>query len=404
MRKTLAVVLAAGLGLAAIGVPRTAASAAEPVDEVAVEFVMRNDGVTRAEALRRLDAQPAQLALADRIGRDLGGRAAGTWVDRRTGELVANVLDTDAAAAARAAGARPLLVRFGSADIEAHRARLDRVAQEEGAGRADSWFVDVPANRLVVTVPDGADDPATRRFLDHVRAAGELAEVRPSDGGPIAQASNVYAGRAMMNGAGNTCSTGFAAKDAANIRYMLTAAHCVWLSPHVYFVGPAYFGPRSYYHAGYDEAAVWNSNPLNWQQKPAVWNWSANFAQPVFGVWAAPANTVACKSGNTSGYTCGLIQTFNNTVELKFPDNQQIWVFGLTRTSVCSKPGDSGGPVVVSNWAQGTLSAGVSYKANGQPWDGVGLPYCGSQVGKPNSMLFQPIAGTLARAGLTLVV
>ena len=401
MRRRLFISVA--LVLAVIGTTEPA-HAAEPVDEVAVEFVMRNDGVDRAEAIRRLAAQESYLALADRLTRELGTRSAGSWVDRRTGELVANVLDGAAADTARAAGARPQIVRYTASDLEAHRARLDRVAQEEGTGEVDSWYVDIQANRLVATVPTGADDAATRRFLDHVRAAGPMASIEPSAGEPVPLAANVYAGGTKTNSNGMLCSSGFAAKDAVGLQYMITAAHCMWQDVNMY-IGNLHFGQRSYVNGSYDEAAVVNWYPAYWQQKASVWNYSGGFAQAVFGVWAAPVNTVACKSGTTTGYTCGLIQQYNVPAKLNtYPGGQQLWVFGLTKSSICSKPGDSGGPIVVSNWAQGTLSSGLLYTSTGAKYNGVGIPYCGSQVGKPTAMYYQPIGATLARAGLTIMV
>jgi streptogrisin C len=401
LRRGSVTALVATLGVLALGAPR-ATAAARDADETAIEFVVNADGVPREEAVRRLAAQERQTAIAERLGRELGDRSAGAWIDRRTDELVVNVLDDRAAATVREAGARPALVRNPLPVLEAQRARLDQAAQSGGSGQVDSWYVDVQDNVLVATVPDGADDPATARFLGLVREAGALAVVRPSEGRATTLSQDLYAGGAEADGT-LACSIGFAARDAANNRYMITASHCVWSNPNLSVFG-LQFGQTSYFGAAYDEAAVLNWYPSFWLQQPKVWPWNGGPPVSVVGYSQAPKNAVVCKSGTTSFYTCGFVTDFNVTKASKFPDGVIRNVFGLTKTTTCAKPGDSGGPFVAGNWAQGTTEAGALYAANGAPWSGSGPAYCGAEVGKPTVTYFQPIGSTLWRSGLSLVV
>jgi hypothetical protein len=67
-------------------------------------------------------------------------------------------------------------------------------------------------------------------------------------------------------------------------------------------------------------------------------------------IWADFAvNMLACRAGNTSGYSCGLVQGvyFSPT---RFINN----AYNYIRTDACSSNGDSGGP-----WFRGTIAAGI---------------------------------------------
>ena len=103
----------------------------------------------------------------------------------------------------------------------------------------------------------------------------------------------------------------------------------------------------------------------------------------ITGSTVAPTGAAVCRSGSTSGYHCGLVQATDATVNY---GNGTV-ITGLTQTSVCADPGDSGGPFVTpdSAQAQGTLSGGTGDCVAG------GTTY------------FQPIAPVLAAMGLTLV-
>ncbi|MBP2324926.1 hypothetical protein JOF56_005311 [Kibdelosporangium banguiense] len=62
----------------------------------------------------------------------------------------------------------------------------------------------------------------------------------------------------------------------------------------------------------------------------------------VEGSEAVPVNGRICRSGQTTGWHCGVVTTFKQTVNYGDGDI----VRGLTRTTVCAEPGDSGGPYV----------------------------------------------------------
>lgn len=68
----------------------------------------------------------------------------------------------------------------------------------------------------------------------------------------------------------------------------------------------------------------------------------------------APIGAAVCRSGSTTGWRCGYILAKNQAVRYV-----EGVVSGLTRTDACAEPGDSGGPWVAGNQAQGVTSGGA---------------------------------------------
>ncbi len=86
-----------------------------------------------------------------------------------------------------------------------------------------------------------------------------------------------------------------------------------------------------------------------------------------------------CRSGSTTGRHCGTVRQLNSSVTY-----QEGTVTGVTRTSVCTEPGDSGGSFVSGGQAQGVTSGGTGDRTSG------GTTY------------FQPVNPILQSYGLTL--
>lgn len=99
----------------------------------------------------------------------------------------------------------------------------------------------------------------------------------------------------------------------------------------------------------------------------------------VRGARSAPIGATVCASGPTTGWRCGTVQAKNVTV--RFATGV---VYGLTRTSICSSPGDAGGPVMWGDQAQGIIVGGSGNCTSG------GTTY------------FAPIVPALDAAGLVL--
>src|SRR5262245_3376272 len=116
-KRFLSIVVAAVV--ASSGFAVTAHAGEEPsIDDYAVVSYSEAAGISREEAAKRLENQGPQSELADRLGEQLGTRSGGAYLDKRSAELIVNVLDDRAAAEVKEAGATPRLVRYSTAELE----------------------------------------------------------------------------------------------------------------------------------------------------------------------------------------------------------------------------------------------------------------------------------------------
>ncbi len=90
----------------------------------------------------------------------------------------------------------------------------------------------------------------------------------------------------------------------------------------------------------------------DWTPRPVVNDFEGN-ELPVAGSTEAPVGAAICRSGSTTGTHCGTILAKDQTVV--YPEGA---VSGLTRTNVCAEGGDSGGPWLSGDQAQGVTSGG----------------------------------------------
>ncbi|GAA3399311.1 hypothetical protein GCM10017752_67630 [Streptomyces roseoviridis] len=105
----------------------------------------------------------------------------------------------------------------------------------------------------------------------------------------------------------------------------------------------------------------------------------------VKGSSRAASGADLCKSGRTTGWTCGKVKSYNATVNYG-----NTTVSGLASSTVCSEGGDSGGAYISGHQAQGMTSGGPS----GQK--------CTGGVYSQGTSYFQPLDDALRRYSLTL--
>jgi len=381
--------LAAATVVAAPAVAGTGPSAAgtrviAPHDDaVALSSLQSSFGLTRAQARQRIDAARHLTAVSKQLTTRLGDRAAGSYIDERTGALVVNVVDPSAAGIVRAAGATPHVVSHSLAQLAAVKSGLDAAAAAHRAGHAMSWYVDVPSNTVHVTVPAGARDAATRAFVAKAERAGDAVRVTTTTA--TLGTANIYGGDQVEMSNGYICSLGFNAYDSYGNSVFLTAGHCAAGYPTFSHNGTYLGGTRAYTFPGNDYAFVNIDNPSYWAPQPLV-NEYNGYAVYVYGASQAAVGSSVCKSGRTTGWTCGTIQAYNVTVN--YPEGT---VYGLTQASACVEGGDSGGSWMTGNYAQGLTSGAATYNGS-----------CGQKVGQPNQSFYQPVTAALSAYGLRL--
>ena len=283
-------------------------------------------------------ADPA--ATADRLTRSLGAQSAGTYLDA-SGRTTVNVLNAGAAAQVRAAGATPRLVTRSLAGLERVKAALDAAAAPVGA----SWGVDVPSNTVLVTVPAGAG----AGFVAKARSFGAAVRVERTR---AVQTQAFYGGQAILH-SGSRCSAGFNTRSGSGRNYVLTAGHCTnlggtWTTSSGQTIGPV--AASSF--PGNDFGAIRISNPAALDPRGGVLN--RGVFQDITGASRVQVGASACKTGSTTGTTCGTVLAYNVTVRYA-----EGTVSGLTRTNICTQPGDSGGALFAGSQAQGITSGGT---------------------------------------------
>ena len=385
-KRLLTIIVAMVLTSGGFGV---AARAEEPnwADDYAVASLAELEGISLDEAARRLDNQSRFTELADRLAEQLGDRGAGGYLDRRTGELVVNVLDERAADEVREAGATPRMVRYSLAELEDVSGQLDRDGEAGRAGHVVSMGMDPEANAVVVTIPASAEREAAR-FIEQVQSFGDRTRIEFSrDAPPAFGAFNIYAGGHAINTGVGTCTAGFAAKDASNYRYMLTAQHCVAGNNFNVYMFGQFFGQRWWQSQAYDTASVLNWYPANMNQLPRVWHWNNGYVV-VKGWLTSYKNWYVCKSGLTTKWTCGYVTATGQKVWVAAIAN---YVWNLTAANMCAAAGDSGGPVV--------LKSGLYWYATGITSLYNIPPPCNVN----SKSWYVPIGTALAQTGLSIV-
>lgn len=214
---------------------------------------------------------------------------------------------------------------------------------------ANAWYVDARSGAVVVEV--SKHTAATKRFVAKAAATG--AEVRTVVTQPYTAYYDVRGGDAWYTDSWR-CSVGFSATGSGGSKHFVTAGHCTEKPASTAYgynrvamgaVGGSTFGRKG----DYGKVDVTSSQ---WVLKGTVKRSGGDVA--VKGSTEAPVGASVCRSGSTTGWHCGVIQQKNVTVRYQGAGV----VGGLTKTSVCAEPGDSGGSYISSGQAQGVTSGG----------------------------------------------
>lgn len=317
----------------------------------------------------------------------LGPRVVGSYLDD-AGDLVVAVSDQATADLVRAAGAIPRLVDYTFEQLRAVQRQLDDLAIGSSAGKVRSWYVDPVSGTVVVTVPKGASDSITQRFVRKAEANGGMVTIKRALG-QITMTDDQFGllgGYQVDKNTGFTCSLGFNATADGGARIFLTAGHCTSGKPSFSRNGYIIGNTRSSSFPGNDFGTV--SVIEGWDQQGRVERWGANDVT-VRGTADAMVGADLCKSGKSTGWTCGRIVARNVTVNY---GNNKV-VRGLFTHTACVESGDSGGANMTGDYAQGITSGAALI--SGQ---------CMDKHGQSNESYSQPIGEALSASGASLVL
>jgi streptogrisin C len=377
--------------LAAVGLATATPASASPATAESAELVhalQRDLGLTRAQAQQRLVTQEASLRLDAVLTAKLGDDYAGSWLEADSGRLVVAVSDPARAGDVRTAGAEARVVTRSLAELEATRATLQGLDPAALAG-VTSWRIDPQRNAVVVTVLSG--QPAIAA-LDGLPVRIETTDVAP------VTAANLYGGNRY-----NNCSAGFNAFSGSN-RYVLTAGHCGPIGTQAFsngtFIGP--FEQSNF--PGVDYAAIRVTNTAAWTQGPWINAYNGGGVYTVNGHAFSPVGTAVCKSGYTTGLTCGVIKQKGESVGYDHDNNPGtpvVFVHGLVRHTACVEQGDSGGANFSWNAANKIFAEGMTSGALMQK-DSTGRLRCLAFHGKENVSWFSLVTEAMVLYGLNL--
>jgi streptogrisin C len=330
-----------------------------------------------------LTAASAASATTDAAGVEsslrstLGTSYAYSWLDGD--KLVVGITDASRANEVRAAGAEPRVLKHSAAKLDGIKSRFDSqwtTVPDAVAG----WGVDAVTNSVVVYVV--GSDPAAHAFADAARAGSDAVRVEV-----VTEAAKPYwdiiGGQPIYTGS-SRCSVGFNARSGST-RYVITAGHCTNIGTDWTGVGGTLgaTADSSFPSNDYGIIQVTSSSA---KSTPLVDRYSSGSDVTVTGPAGSSIGQPICRSGSTTGWRCGTVTGMNQTVNY----GGGLIVHGLTRTSACAQPGDSGGPFV-SNPGSGSQVTARGTTSGGSGDCSVG-----------GTTFFQPVNEVLSRYGLTL--
>ncbi|GGU16550.1 S1 family peptidase [Streptomyces lateritius] len=347
-------------------------------------------GVSEAAAVERLDRQDAQQAKLAQLKKS-GIAGDGAFFDA-SGKLTVNADDATEAARIEKAGLAARVPARGQAELDKVKAELDALAAKKVPSGVVAWSVDLASDKVTVKVADDRG-AAAKAFL--ARAAKHGAAVQIVRGQEKLEAkAAIYPGSKMtFNNTSQWCSVGYGARDSAGRQYLVTAGHCVTNT--LRYDGTAFAqGYKTRYALGtrsVDMGLLTVNSGHSIVTAVGTWGQGSTSTVAVKGVSRAASGAALCKSGATTGWTCGTVGSYNNTVTyIDRNGGPDTVVSGLASSTVCVEGGDSGGAYISGNLAQGMTSGG--------PTD----QQCTGGVYSRGTSYFQPLDDALRYYGLTL--
>lgn len=380
-----AVVVSAGAAAVAFTLPSSAetekptdrgtraASAPGGLSPDLLAAMKRDLGLDGDQAAARLARSKWAGGVSATLAAQTGESFGGAWLDEDGNTLKIAVTDSEAASAVKAAGAVPVLVKRSEADLDELKTKLDAGLTKTSG--VTGWYVDVATNKVVLVAKPGARSKALtlarRAGVDTGSVTVKVSDAQPK---PLIDVRGADPYFINLDGGQARCSIGFSVTTG-----FVTAGHCGAVGTDTTDPDGTAQGTveLSVFPGDADMGFVATNDDFT---PRAVVNDFEGNELPVAGNTEAPVGSAICRSGSTTGTFCGTILAKNQTVV--YPEGA---VTGLTRTDVCAEGGDSGGPWLSGDQAQGVTSGGFGDCTVG------------------GETFFQPLNEILAAGDLTLV-
>ncbi|KEY73038.1 hypothetical protein S7711_10182 [Stachybotrys chartarum IBT 7711] len=340
----------------------------------------RDLGLDAEQATARVARDLKATDIIEQLRSSVGESFAGAWIAEDGETLNVGVTDEALAADVTAAGATPAIMANSLSKLQQAQLALNNMHNDQvqtfNTASTDTgvaaYYVDVAANKLVLEALPGSIAEA-EELAKQVGLTESEFEVRTVEEMPTTFAT-VQGGDAYLINQSSRCSIGFSVTTG-----FVTAGHCGGVGATATTTSGETLGSFSgrVFPGSADMAFVRTTSGHS--LTGYINNYSGG-RLPVSGSTAAAVGSSICRSGSTTGVYCGTVRSLGATVNYS-----QGSVTGLTQTSVCAEPGDSGGSFYSGSQAQGVTSGGSGNCSKG------GTTY------------FQPVNEILSTYGLTLV-
>ncbi|GAB7051465.1 hypothetical protein JCM9534A_65910 [Catenuloplanes indicus JCM 9534] len=229
-----------------------------------------------------------------------------------------------------------------------------------------AWWTDpVSGERLVA-----ADASVGERDLRRLAASADTVLREPG-----VRRQRLAGGDPIFPAGGYRCTIGFNVRSTAlpYRYYFITSGHCVGPVGSTVSSAGTVIGTVVQRLNPRDLALVQYTPPAGVvvPPHPSAVNRYNGTLQPITGFATAFAGQAVQRAGSTTGLRSGTVTAVNVTVNYA-----EGTVYGLTRTTVCAEPGDSGGPFFAATTGLGTFSGGSgNCTAGGVTYFAPILPY-----------------------------
>jgi hypothetical protein len=336
---------------------------AQTLDAQTVAAVARGERLSLAGAQQLLRRERVLLAKSKIIQPQLRADVTGgSWIDRGTGKLVVAITKRDVAVGVGDPDIERRVVARSLVQLGSLKAKVGDAVKRYRPGDV-SWVVDEPGNVVTVEVSRASLHQAdTVGFLQAVRALGPGVVVT-SRAGRLMLTDGIEDGDEIKGDQPDppTCSAGWWVKDHSGADMVMTAGHCMTVGRVVFWKhnGTRFGIDRSFMFGPSDWGLIKVDDGAGQLPTTRVNLYNGSYAL-VSGLSTAPIGATVCKSGTTTGQTCGPIVAYGES----FVVNGKT-LTGMTVADLCVDHGDSGSPVYQFDpdlaghvLAQGILSGG----------------------------------------------
>ncbi|KNC97026.1 uncharacterized protein SPPG_07426 [Spizellomyces punctatus DAOM BR117] len=300
----------------------------------------------------------------------------GHWIDRRNGKLIVAIksehrhrrdLSTDPDIEHR-------FVARSTSDLEDLKSQVDAAAQKHQPTGV-TWYVDVPANNIAVSIWDiKRNNTNTDVFINEVSGLGP--GINLIHGSPeIKPRFGILDGEELTSANFMSCSMGWWVKDGSGADLLMSAGHCLKSGGHNWFRNALLIGGNTKNNFGPMDWGIIHVDDIAAPRPTTQITLHNGKTLKISGYGRAPIGATVCKSGTTTKYTCGPVKAYDATANYQ---SAGVQVKGMTLADVCTRPGDSGGPLFQPDPNRPTTHAIAQGIVSGGPTEG-----CANSIYQP---------------------